>query len=351
MSFLKNEIILAVESSCDESALAIFDSQKGFVSEIIHSQIDLHALYGGVVPDLASTEHLKKLPFLCQKVAREFDINRVDKIAVTYGPGLPNCLAMGVCAASALALYFNKPLFGVNHLRGHCHSPFIALHESDPANFEKNFTDLLPNLSLIVSGGNTILVEIGADRQVKILAETLDDAAGEALDKGAKLLGMPYPGGPLLEKNALKGNPKKYIFPTAMGHKGEISFSFSGLKTSLRYFLEKLSPEQIKENYADICASYQRAVVEQLKRKTLIFAKQKPYKSIGVSGGVSNNSLLRNEFEKMAKRLGCKFFSAKKEHRGDNASMIAFAAWLDEANTICPEGSMPVKPSLELCDR
>ncbi|MFI3290632.1 MAG: tRNA (adenosine(37)-N6)-threonylcarbamoyltransferase complex transferase subunit TsaD [Opitutales bacterium] len=342
------EIILAIESSCDESAFAIFDSEIGIIKELIHTQIDLHKLYGGVVPDIASTEHLKKLPALAKEILEGFDSNSISTIAVTNSPGLPNCLAMGVSCASALSLYLNKPLIGVNHLRGHCFSPFIPLHKDDPANFESNFKALLPHLGLIVSGGNTMLVEIDENCEIHLLSETLDDAAGEALDKGAKLLSMPYPGGPLLEKEAKKGDEKKYIFPTAMKRKEgkAITFSFSGLKTSLRYFLDKLSPQEIKDNYSDICASYQRAVIEQLKRKTQAFSKEKSYKSLGLSGGVSNNEKLRIEFDKLAKSMHCKLYTAQREHRGDNASMIAFAAWIDKANTQEPASKyLKINPS------
>ena len=204
--------ILAIESSCDESAAAIFDPDFGVRESLIHSQIDLHALYGGVVPDLASSEHLKKLPALIKKISESEYFPGVDKIAATSGPGLPNCLAMGVAAASALAMLLKKPLIGVNHLRGHAYSPFIPIHAKDPANFRKNFAELLPHIGLTVSGGNTVLFEIGEDGNMATLAETEDDAAGEALDKGAKLLGMPYPGAPILEKRAKSGKIDKTMF-------------------------------------------------------------------------------------------------------------------------------------------
>lgn len=193
--------ILSIESSCDESAVAIFDSEIGILENLIHSQIDLHALYGGVVPDLASSEHLKKLPYLIERVSNSGHFEGIDKICATCGPGLPNCLAVGVSCASAVSLALKKPLWGVNHLRGHAYSPFISVHAKSPKEFVKNLDALLPHLGLTVSGGNTVLFEIDKDRELRTLAETVDDAAGEALDKGAKLLGMPYPGAPLLEKS------------------------------------------------------------------------------------------------------------------------------------------------------
>ncbi len=327
--------ILAIESSCDESAVALFNSKKGIEFSLIHSQIDLHALYGGVVPDLASSEHLKKLPTLIDAARREQDLSDVDKIAVTSGPGLPNCLAMGISSASALAMIFQKDLVGVNHLFGHAYSPFIKLHENEPENFEHNFKELLPHLGLTVSGGNTILFELDKENNLRVLAETIDDAAGEALDKGAKLLGIQYPGAPIIEKLAKNGKVDKTLFPYGQNRKIEDdpNFSFSGLKTSLRYYLEKLSPELLKENMPDICASYQFAVVEQLRRRAEYFAKAKQYASLGISGGVSNNEYFANAFEKLAKKNGAKFLVAEKQYRGDNAAMIAFAAFMRPNDT------------------
>jgi len=338
--YFKHEKIFAVESSCDESALAFFDSQKGILFEIIHSQIDLHSIYGGVVPDLASTEHLKKLPELCKQIP--FDLNDANIIAVTSGPGLPNCLAMGMCTANAISIWSGKSLRGVNHLRGHTFSPFINIHKNSPENFAEELEKLLPHLGLVVSGGNTMLIEIDENLKISLLSETVDDAAGEALDKGAKLLGIPYPGGPMLEKYALEGDYKKFNFPKSDNE----FFSFSGLKTSLRYFLDKLSPEEIKAEFPHICASYQYAAIEQLKKKALRFLKQKKYNSLGLSGGVANNALLRQKFDNLSKTFGVKFLCADKEHRGDNASMIAFAAWIDSEN--CQNDNLKLSPNLGL---
>lgn len=346
--------ILAIESSCDESAAAIFDPDFGVRENLIHSQIDLHALYGGVVPDLASSEHLKKLPALIKKISESEYFPGVDKIAATSGPGLPNCLAMGVAAASALAMLLKKPLIGVNHLRGHAYSPFIPIHAKDPANFRKNFEELLPHIGLTVSGGNTVLFEIGEDGNMATLAETEDDAAGEALDKGAKLLGMPYPGAPILEKRAKSGKIDKTMFPYGQNRKIEDDpdFSFSGLKTSLRYRLEKMSGAEIEAAMPDLCASYQFAVIEQLRRRCDWFAKRKPYKSLGISGGVSNNSVFAGVFEKLARSRNAKFLIADRQHRGDNAAMIAFAAWIAPAECQQPKNStLEIRPAWELCKR
>ena len=343
--------ILSIESSCDESAVAVFDSEIGILESLIHSQIDLHALYGGVVPDLASSEHLKKLPFLIEKISKSQCLAEIDKICATCGPGLPNCLAVGVSCAAALALELKKPLFGVNHLRGHAYSPFISVHANSPRDFEKNLSSLLPHLGLTVSGGNTILFEIDENRRLNTIAETVDDAAGEALDKGAKLLGMPYPGAPLLEKATQGGKVDKSLFPYGQNRKIETdpNFSFSGLKTSLRYHLQKLTPSEIQQTLPDICASYQFAVIEQLRRRTEFFAKTRQYASIGISGGVSNNALFAETFERLAKRNRAKFLVADKAYRGDNAAMIAFAAFFSPPGCCNSEKStLKINPSWQI---
>ncbi len=323
--------IFAIESSCDESAVAIFDSQCGIILNLIHTQIDLHALYGGVVPDLASSEHLKKLPMLISKAVNSKEFDGVEKIVVTTGPGLPNCLAIGLSSAKAISAVTKLSLEGVNHLRGHALSPFISIHASDPKNFKENLSNLLPHLGLVCSGGNTVLFELDKELNLNVLADTVDDAAGEALDKGAKMLDMQYPGAPILEKTAKTGKVDKNLFPYGQNRKIEDdpNFSFSGLKTSLRYHLEKLTPQSIKENLPDICASYQFAVIEQLRRRCLHFLKKKTYASFGISGGVSNNATLTDTMSLMAQSQRTKFLYAPKEYRGDNAAMIAFAAYVN----------------------
>ncbi len=350
---MKRERIFAIESSCDESAAAVFDSGRGVVSSFVHTQIDLHALYGGVVPDLASTEHLKKLPLVLRAAlsADGFDPSSIDRIAATSGPGLANCLAIGVSAASALSIALSRPLCGANHLRGHAYSPFISVHAENPDAFADRFRgELLPHLGLLVSGGNSILFEISADGKMGMVCETLDDAAGEALDKGAKLLGMPYPGGPLLEKAALGGDVRRFPFPKGAARKPEDDpdFSFSGLKTSLRYFLERRGGAG--GDLRDICASYQHAVVEQLRKRCEYFLSKKQFKSFGLSGGVANNAGLRAALERSARRAGAMFLPAERKYCGDNAAMIAFAAWIDPDSCAQPAGgSLAIEPSRPLC--
>lgn len=324
-------MILALESSCDETAVAIFDPARGLTGEWLQSQMALHAKHGGVVPDLATREHLRNFAPLIERARGTADFSRLNSVAVTNGPGLAACLAMGVAAAKSLALALRVPLAGVNHLRGHVWSPFIAVHAGAPAQFDGRLRALLPHLGLIVSGGNTLLFRLDSGRRVTVLAATRDDAAGEALDKGAKLLGLGYPGGPLMEKLAAGGRADAFEFPRGMGRRSELDFSFSGLKTSLRYLLEKMPMGEVQARLADLCASYQQAVVDALVRKTGLALEREegPYRSVGLSGGVANNRLLRVEIERLAQRQRAIFLAARPEHSGDNAGMIAFAAWAD----------------------
>lgn len=322
-------MILALESSCDESALALFDPAKGLQGEWVHSQMQLHEAYGGVVPDVATREHLRTFGPMIARVKQEHDLSAVSRVAVTQGPGLAGCLAIGVAAAKALAVSLPAELCGVNHLRGHAFSPFIALHATEPAGFERRMDALLPHLGLIVSGGNTLLFELDQDRRITLISSTRDDAAGEALDKGAKLLGLSYPGGPLVEKRAIGGDPAAYAFPRGIGNKAELDFSFSGLKTALRYQLEKMTPDEIEARFPDLCASYQTAVIDALARKTTLALRRADYRSVGLSGGVANNRSLREAMQTLAARRKLAFLAAEPRHTGDNAGMIAFAAWAD----------------------
>lgn len=341
-------MILAIESSCDESALALFDPHKGIEGEWVHSQINLHQAYGGVVPDLASRAHLKNF-FPLLEASNILDRrSRITRLAVTQGPGLAGCLALGIAFAKSLAFAWKMPLCGVNHLRGHAYSPFINLHKSNPAEFEDAFNALLPHLGLVVSGGNTILFEINRAKQLTILAETVDDAAGEALDKGAKLLGMAYPGGPHVERIAATGNDRAIDFPKSIAPRNERRFSFSGLKTSLRYRIETMDDAVLEAAMPDICASYQRAVIDQLCGKTKHILEVEPYRSLGLSGGVSNNRALRAAMERLAKRYRMPCVIAEPRHTGDNAAMIAFAAYADPAGTC--QGAINIEPALRLAE-
>ena len=345
-------MILALESSCDETAVAVFDPAHGMVGEWVHSQITLHEAYGGVVPDLASREHLSHFGPLLTRALAAVPAERISKIAVTNGPGLAACLAMGLSAAKSLGLAWQVPVVGVNHLRAHAFSPFIALHAANPAAFATEFAKLLPQLGLLVSGGNTALFSIDGTRRITLLATTMDDAAGEALDKGAKLLGLGYPGGPQVEKLAATGNAAAFAFPKAVARRSSLEFSFSGLKTSLRYQLEKMPPDEIERRKADLCASYQAAVFNALVRKSGLALVRTVYRSFGLSGGVANNKTLQAGLEKVAKAQNIPFFRAQPQHTGDNAGMIAFAAWAErETGGVREAGlDMQIAPSLALSE-
>lgn len=343
-------MLLAIESSCDESALALFDPARGIVGEWVHSQISLHKEYGGVVPDLASREHLKNFFPLLEASDVLQHKAQINEVVVTNGPGLAGCLALGIAFAKSIALAWKLPVRGVNHLRGHAYSPFINLHAENPTGFTKAFQGLLPHLGLIVSGGNTILFEIDLNQQLTVLAETVDDAAGEALDKGAKLLGLPYPGGPHVEKLAQSGSAEAYEFPKAIAPRNERRFSFSGLKTSLRYRMEKMDDAELDAAMPDICASYQGAVIAQLRGKTRHLINDGNYRSLGLSGGVSNNKALRASMQDLAKRHRLPCLIAEPKHTGDNAAMIAFAAFADPAGTSADSAESPlsIQPALRL---
>ncbi|MBN2234412.1 MAG: tRNA (adenosine(37)-N6)-threonylcarbamoyltransferase complex transferase subunit TsaD [Opitutales bacterium] len=344
-------MILGIESSCDESALAVFDPTFGIRWEKVSTQIDLHAVYGGVVPDLASREHLAAFELLMEECRNQDAFKHIGRIAVTCGPGLASCLAIGLALAQAIANATAKPLCGVNHLMGHAFSPFIPLHRSSPAQFEADFKRLLPHLGLIVSGGNTMLIEVATDRSIRVIASTVDDAAGEALDKGAKLLGLGYPGGPRIEELAHHSTqPFAHPFPVSFPNPEDLKFSFAGLKTSLRYMLEKLSDDALQSNLASICFSYQQAVVDQLIRKTRQVLQSGRYRSIGLSGGVANNTPLREAFVHTGRKSGVPALVADKHHTGDNASMIAFAAWIQPPGLLPHTADSPLgfHPSMRL---
>ena len=342
-------MILAFESSCDESALAIFDPRGGIVCEWIHSQIELHSEHGGVVPDIATREHLRHFGPLLKRAIESEAWAKVDQVAVTRGPGLAACLAVGGAAAKAVAQARRLPLVGVNHLRAHAWSPFISLHAMAPEQFDEEIKGLLPHLGLLVSGGNTILFSIDPERRIRRISSTRDDAAGEALDKGAKLLGIGYPGGPAVEKLAHMGRRDAFDFPRGLGSRGDLDFSFSGLKTSLRYRVQAMTEEEVRLRTADLCASYQEAVIDALSGKTAEALALGSYRSVGLSGGVANNRALRAAIEKTAQGAGARFLAAEPRHTGDNAGMIGFAAWSDAADCAQFKGNaIRVDPGAQL---
>ena len=305
-------LLLAIETSCDETAIAILRGRELLASQVA-SQIAEHQQYGGVVPEVASRNHLRHAPRLLESALAEagLSLGEMDAFAATSGPGLASSLMIGASLAKGLALGFEKPYLAVNHLEGHLLSPFF------------NHADgVQPNVSLVVSGGHTLLVEVTGVGRYNILGRTVDDAAGEAFDKVAKMLGLDYPGGPEIERCARDGDPARFELPRSMIGSGDANFSFSGLKTAVRYLLPKVGGEDL----ADICASFQRAVVDVLVAKTIAAARASGHSLVTVSGGVSCNGELRRRMS-----LGCEKASltvrfAEPRLCTDNAAMIAFAA-------------------------
>ena len=276
--------VLGVETSCDETSAAVVRDGAEILSNVVSSQIALHRPYGGVVPELASRNHLRLINSVIEEALTEArtSIEQVDAIAATYGPGLASSLLIGLTTAKGIAFTTGKSFVGINHVEAHLYSPLLA----------NAAADVLPMVSLIVSGGHTILAHATAIGEHEILGQTVDDAAGEAFDKIAKLLGLGYPGGPEIEKRAEQGNPAAIEFPRSMLHDASDNFSFSGLKTAVLYFLRKNSQPHIE----DVCASFQEAIVDVLVGKTLRAALERRVKTVSVSGGVSVNHRLRKAF-------------------------------------------------------
>lgn len=307
--------ILAIESSCDETSVAVVEHNK-ILSNIISSQY-FHSMYGGVVPELASRAHIKSISNLTSQALTESkkSMSDIDAIAVTKEPGLIGSLIVGSNFAKGLALRYNLPLVPINHIEGHLFSGNIEQ--------ENEF----PFISLVVSGGHTALFHVKSYNEYSILGLTKDDAAGEAFDKIAKLLRLPYPGGPEIEKFAKNGNPKAFDFPRSMMHSGDFNFSFSGLKTSVRYFIQKNYPEGVPdETMADMCASVQSAIVDVLVHKAVSAARKMNVKTIIVAGGVSANSELRRELKTVAGKYAIKSIAPGMAYCMDNAAMIGFLA-------------------------
>ena len=323
--------LLALETSCDETAVAILRHRELLASEVA-SQIAEHEKYGGVVPEVASRNHLVHAPRLLERAARaaKIDLSKVDAFAATSGPGLASSLMIGASIAKGLAIGYGKPYLAINHLEGHLLSPFFGDGE------------VKPNVALIVSGGHTMSILVRALGDYQIIGRTVDDAAGEAFDKVAKMLGLGYPGGPEIEKRARDGDPKRFDLPRSMLDSD--NFSFSGLKTAVRYLLPKLHGDYL----ADLCASFQQAVVDVLVRKTIAAAQGHDVDLVTVSGGVSCNQELRRQLRDACEREGLEFKSAESWLCTDNAAMIAFAAMLKLESGFVSNVAEEIDPNLAL---
>jgi N6-L-threonylcarbamoyladenine synthase len=359
--------IFAIETSCDETAVAILrggNDQCGpeLLASEVASQIAEHEKFGGVVPELASRNHVAQLPRLLERAmaSAKITINEIDAFAATSGPGLASSLLVGNSAAKGLAIGAGKPFLAINHLEGHLLSPFFGRETIEP------------NVALIVSGGHSLLVNVRGVNDYGILGRTVDDAAGEAFDKVAKLLGLSYPGGPEIEMRAQTGNAKKFDLPRSMLNSGDLNFSFSGLKTAVRYLLPVVLsgadtarpgrtegargirkdgreiPRLDRDDTNDLCASFQQAVIDVLREKSLRALQQTKSRRLTLSGGVSCNRALRANLRVACQKNGIEFLVAEPWLCTDNAAMIAFAAMLRLENGIVSDLAGEIDPNLVL---
>ena len=327
--------LLAFETSCDETSAAVVSGGR-VLSNVIASQTSLHAPYGGVVPELATREHLRNLLPVARQALSDAGLNvaDLDAVAATQGPGLPGALLIGLKAAQSLAFSLGKPFLGIHHHEAHLYSPWISVSQDLNLNPNLNlnsnppsFAQFQPSVSLIVSGGHTLLVHVNAEFQHRVLGSTVDDAAGECFDKVGKLIGLAYPSGPEIDRLAAQGNPRAHPFPRPMLHDPGDDFSFSGLKTAVRYFLEKNpalpdGPARLR----DLCASVQAAIVDVLVAKTIRAALRLRVPCVTVSGGVACNSALRRQLTEACQREGLVLRLAEKKYSTDNAAMIGILA-------------------------
>lgn len=313
---MMNICTLGIETSCDETGVAIYHSQKGLLAHQLHSQIAMHAEYGGVVPELASRDHIQKTVPLIKAVLHQANLSMTDinGIAYTKGPGLVGALLVGATIAKSLGFSLGVPTVGVHHMEAHLLAPML---EQNAPSF--------PFVALLVSGGHTMLVEVAQIGKYKILGESLDDAAGEAFDKTAKLLGLPYPGGAALEKLAKQGNPDRFHFPRPMTDRPGLDFSFSGLKTLAATTLRNAGSDS--QSKADLAFAFQDAVIDTLVIKAARALQQTQLKTLVVAGGVGANQLLRQRLQTRVEELHVKVFYPRLEFCTDNGAMVAYTGW------------------------
>ena len=309
-------LVLGVESSCDETGLALYDTQRGLLAHALHSQVAMHQEYGGVVPELASRDHIRRAIPLLENVLAKAEVprNAIDAIAYTQGPGLAGALLVGASVACGLGLALDKPVLGVHHLEGHLLSPLLA---KEPPQF--------PFVALLISGGHTQLMQVEGVGQYTLLGETLDDAAGEAFDKSAKLLGLGYPGGPAISRLAEFGDAGVYKLPRPMLHSKDLNFSFSGLKTAVLTLVHQHIANICEQDKANVARAFVDAIVEVLVAKCLAALKQTGMKRLVIAGGVGANRQLREALNAAAQKRRFKVYYPELEFCTDNGAMIAFA--------------------------
>ncbi len=331
--------VLAIESSCDETAAAVVVNGREVLSNVISSQIDIHKLYGGVVPEIASRKHIEKINQVIQEALEESDktMEDIDAVCVTYGPGLVGALLVGVGAAKALAYATHKPLVGVHHIEGHISANFIENKDLEP-----------PFLCLVASGGHSHLVIVKEYGEYEILGRTRDDAAGEAFDKVARAIGLGYPGGPKIDKLAKEGDPDAIEFPKASIDGAPYDFSFSGVKSAVLNYINGCKMKRVPYNEADIAASFQKAVVGVLVDHTMKAAKDYGIKKVAIAGGVACNSALRQAMEDACQKRGYKFYRPSPILCTDNAAMIGAAGYYEYKKGVRHGWDLNAVPGLKL---
>jgi N6-L-threonylcarbamoyladenine synthase len=340
---MKKELItLALESSCDETSVAVLRNGREVLSNIVSSQIDLHKKFGGVVPEVASRKHVENISYVVDEALEEANVTfeDIDMIGVTYGPGLVGALLVGLSTAKALAYSLNKPLVAVNHIEGHIYANFIQYKELEP-----------PFVCLVVSGGHTHLVHMKDYGVYEVLGKTRDDAAGEAFDKVARSIGLGYPGGPIIDKLSKEGNNKAIDFPRTYLENGSLDFSFSGLKSAVLNYLNNSRMKGIEIVKEDVAASFQQAVIDVLVDKTVLAAKQCGVDTIVLAGGVAANSGLRALLGERAEQNNFKLRVPPLSLCTDNAAMIGCAAYYDYINGYTADMYLNAIPNLKLGDK
>ncbi len=335
-------LILAIESSCDETAAAVVKNGRFVLSNIISSQIDLHTLYGGVVPEIASRKHMEQINQVVEQALEQAHVTLADitAVAVTYGPGLVGALLVGVAEAKAIAYAAKKPLVGVHHIEGHISANYIENPDLEP-----------PFICLVVSGGHTHLVVVEDYGRYRILGKTRDDAAGEAYDKVARAIGLGYPGGPKVDKLAKEGNKDAILFPRAQVEGAPYDFSFSGLKSAVLNYINGCEMKGEEFNRADLAASFQNAVVESLVFRTIAAAKENKIDKIAIAGGVASNSALRGAMEEACSLNHFHFYRPSPVFCTDNAAMIGTAGYYEYINGVRHGLDLNAVPNLKLGER
>ena len=342
---MKNEkdvLILAIESSCDETAAAVVKNGREVLSNIISSQIALHTLYGGVVPEIASRKHIEKINQVIEEALKQAEVtlNDIDAIGVTYGPGLVGALLVGVAEAKAISYAAKKPLIGVHHIEGHISANYIENKDLEP-----------PFACLVVSGGHTHLVVVEDYGKYKILGRTRDDAAGEAFDKVARAIGLGYPGGPKIDKLAKEGNPDAIEFPRAHVDDAPYDFSFSGIKSAVLNYINSANMQGKEINRADVAASFQKAVVDALVSRAVRLAKECGMDKLAIAGGVASNSALRAAIQEECTKNNISFYSPSPILCTDNAAMIGAAAYYEYIKGVRHGYDLNAIPNLKLGER